>query len=111
MTSGPLSGIRLLDLSWIVAGPLASRLLADFGAEVLKVESALRPDTSRANRIPLFGVLPGDANSNADTGGYFQDVNAGKLSCTLNLGHAGGRTILRRLVAVSDGIICNLGGD
>jgi benzylsuccinate CoA-transferase BbsF subunit len=109
--AGPLAGVRLLDLSWIVAGPLASRLLADFGAEVIKIESALRPDVSRANRIPLYGVLPGDANTNADAGGYFQDVNAGKLSCTVNLGHPGGRAILRRLVAISDGIVCNLGGD
>jgi benzylsuccinate CoA-transferase BbsF subunit len=108
---GPLAGARILDLSWIIAGPLAARLLADFGAEVIKVESASRIDTGRANRIPLYGTLPGDANSNPDTGGYFQDANAGKLSCTLNLAVHEGQELLRRLAAISDAIICNLGGD
>ena len=107
----PLAGVRLLDLSWIIAGPLTTRLLADFGAEVIKVESAGRMDVGRGNRIPLYGPLPGDANSNPDAGGYFQDVNAGKLSCTLNLAEPEGRDLLTRLVAVSDGIVCNLGGD
>lgn len=92
-------------------GPLATRLLADFGAEVIKVESTSRIDTGRANRIPLYGVLPGDANSNPDTGGYFQDANAGKRSCTLNLADAEGQELLRRLVAVSGAVVCNLGGD
>ncbi len=109
--SRPLEGIRILDCGWIIAGPLASRLLADFGAEVIKIESTLRPDVARGNRSPLFGELPGDANSNADTGGYFQDVNAGKLSCTLNLSKPQGRELLKKLVAVSDAIVCNLHGD
>lgn len=109
--TGPLTGIRVLDLSWIIAGPLAGRLLSDFGAEVIKIESALRMDIGRANRTPLYGVLPDDANTNPDTGGYFQDANGGKLSCTLNLATPGGRELLRRLVAVSDVTICNLGGD
>lgn len=107
----PLEGVRVLDCGWIIAGPLATRLLADFGAQVIKIESAARPDVGRGNRVPLFGELPGDANSNADTGGYFQDVNAGKLSCTLNLACPEGLALLRRLVAVSDAIVCNLGGD
>jgi benzylsuccinate CoA-transferase BbsF subunit len=61
--------------------------------------------------MPLYGVLPGDGNSNPEGGGYFQDVNANKRSCTLNLASREGRALLRRLVAVSDGIVCNLGGD
>ncbi len=77
---------------------------------MIKIESPSRPDRARGNRIPLFGQLPGDANDNADTGGYFQDVNAGKLSCSLNLACDMGRELLRRLVAVSDVIISNLGG-
>lgn len=108
---GPLTGIRIIDLSWIIAGPLAGRLLADFGAEVIKVESATRMDTGRANRVPLYGPLPGDANSDPDAGGYFFDANAGKRSCTLNLAHPDGQELLRRLAAVSDAVICNLGGD
>lgn len=107
----PLEGIRIIDLGWIIAGPLTTRLLSDFGAEVIKIESSIRPDVARGNRVPLFGQLPGDANSNADAGGYFQDANSGKLSCTLNLATAEGRQILHKLVAVSDAIVCNLHGD
>jgi benzylsuccinate CoA-transferase BbsF subunit len=109
--TGPLEGIRILDLSWIVAGPLAGRLLADYGADVIKVESRNRMDTGRANRIPLYGELPGDANTNPDTGGYFHDANASKRSCTINLATEEGRNLLRELVRVSDVTICNLGGD
>ena len=108
---GPLSGVRVLDLSWIIAGPYTGRLLVDFRAQVIKVESRNRMDVGRANRTPLHGELPGNANSNPDTGGYFQDVNAGKLSCTLNLPTDSGRDLLRQLVAISDVTICNLGGD
>src|SRR5690554_5743458 len=108
---GPLQGIRVLDLSWIIAGPLVSRLMADFGAEVVKVESTRRMDIARANRTPLYGVLPGDANSNPDTGGYFQDANAHKKSCLLNLDTVEGRELLKRLISVADVAICNLAGD
>ncbi|MEX2230488.1 MAG: CoA transferase [Dehalococcoidia bacterium] len=107
---GPLAGVRVVDLTWIIAGPLATRLLADFGADVIKVESRRRMDVGRGNRIPLFGVLPGDANTNPDTGGYFHDANAGKRSCTLNLASTEGRAVLARLVAASDVVVCNLAG-
>ena len=106
----PLGDVRILDLSWLIAGPLATRMLADFGADVIKIESRLRMDIGRANRTPLFGQLPGDANSNPDTGGYFQDANAGKRSCTLNLATEAGRDLLHRLVGVSDVVLCNLAG-
>jgi len=107
----PLEGVRIIDLCWVVAGPLASRLLVDFGADVIKVESRRRPDVARGNRVPLYGVLPGDANANSNTGGYFQDVNAGKRSCTLNLATQGGQELLAQLVAKSDAVISNLAGD
>ena len=109
--SGPLTGIRILDLSWIIAGPLAGRLLADYGADVIKIESRNRMDTGRANRTPLYGILPGDANTNPDTGGYFQDANAGKRSLSINLALDEGKELLRELVVASDVTICNLAGD
>src|SRR5690606_9834145 len=74
-------------------------------------ESRNRIDIGRANRTPLYGVLPGDANSNPDTGGYFQDANANKRSCTIDLATEEGRALLRRLVAASDVLVCNLAGD
>ncbi|MFN8558581.1 MAG: CoA transferase [Dehalococcoidia bacterium] len=107
----PLAGVRVLDLTWIIAGPLGTRLLSDFGADVIKIESAGRMDPARGNRALLYGPLPGDANDNPDTGGYFQDVNAGKRSCTLNLALPEGQDLLRRLAAVSDAVVCNLAGD
>lgn len=107
----PLEGVVIIDLSWIIAGPFAARLLSDFGADVVKVESRRRMDIGRANRVPLFGVLPDDANSNPDTGGYFQDANAGKRSVTLNLESEAGRGLLRRLVSRADVTVCNLAGD
>lgn len=107
----PLKGIRVLDLTWIVAGPLASRLLADFGAEVIKVESTTKVDGGRWNGVHLFGTLPGNANRDPNAGGYFQDVGGSKLSCSLNLATPDGLELLRKLVTASDVIICNLGGD
>jgi benzylsuccinate CoA-transferase BbsF subunit len=107
----PLEGIRVLDLTWIVAGPLASRLLADFGAEVIKIESSTKVDGARWNGVHLFGTLPGNANRDPNAGGYFQDVGGSKLSCSLNLATSDGLQLLRKLVVVSDVIICNLGGD
>ena len=65
----PLVGVRLLDRSWIIAVPLATRLLADFGADVIKIESARRMDVVRANRISLYGVLPGYGKTNPEVGG------------------------------------------
>ncbi|MDA1004190.1 MAG: CoA transferase, partial [Chloroflexi bacterium] len=105
----PLAGIRVLDLSWIIAGPLAARLLADFGADVIKIESRERPDVGRSNR--LYPGLPEEIYSDPDVGGYFHDANAGKRSLTLDLGCDEGRALLARLVALSDVVICNLAGD
>ena len=67
----PLEGVRIVDLSFIVAGPLASRLLADFGADVVRIESRSRIDGARVNPVRLYGELPGDANTNTDASGYF----------------------------------------
>ena len=104
----PLEGVRIVDLSFIVAGPLASRLLADFGADVVRIESRSRIDGARVNPARLYGELPGDANSNTDASGYFNDVNAGKRSCTLNLNTAEGLELLHAIVRESDVICSNL---
>ncbi len=103
----PLKGIRVLDFSWLIAGPLGTRLLANFGAEVLKVESY-----NRVDGIRLTGPHPktdGPVNVNAD--GSFNDVNLGKKSLLLNLNVPEAREIALRLCAVSDIVAANFTAD
>jgi crotonobetainyl-CoA:carnitine CoA-transferase CaiB-like acyl-CoA transferase len=82
--AGPLAGIRVVDLTWAVAGPTATMILASLGAEVIKVESALRLDVLRH-------VEPTGATTNRQ-----------KKAVTLNLRHPGAIDLLKRLVTVSD---------
>ncbi|MGE0727808.1 MAG: CoA transferase [Acidimicrobiia bacterium] len=92
----PLEGCRILDLSWIYAGPLTTRLLGDFGATVVKVESTVRSDSTRGSGPYLNGDLGPDGSA------QFSHFNAGKLGLTLDLGCEAGRVVLRRLVGWAD---------
>ncbi|MGH7320986.1 MAG: CaiB/BaiF CoA transferase family protein [Candidatus Rokuibacteriota bacterium] len=92
----PLEGVRVVDLSRILAGPYATLLLADMGAEVIKVEEPGRGDDTRA--WPPF--VGGEAT-------YFMSVNRGKKSVTLNMKTEGGATILRRLLEGADVLLEN----
>ncbi len=92
----PLEGIRVVDLSRILAGPYATLLLADMGAEVIKVEEPGRGDDTRA--WPPF--VGGEAT-------YFMSVNRGKKSLTLNMKTEGGAAILRRLLEGADVLLEN----
>lgn len=100
-TSLPLSGVRVVDLSWIIAGPTCTRVLADFGAQVIKVESQQVRDTIR-NGAPFA-----DGKQGINRSGFFNNVNRGKLGVTLNLGHPKGLDLLRRLLAISDVLVEN----
>ena len=84
----PLKGVRVLDLSWIIAGPTATRFLALMGAEVIKVGSARRPDPSTR-------------------GAPFQAYNQSKLYAALNISRPEGLELAMRLVSVSDVVIEN----
>ena len=88
----PLGGLRVLDLAWVVAGPLVGRALADFGATVVRVESSLRVETAR-----LMGPFPG-GTLNPQQSGLFENCNAGKLGLSLDLSRAEGRAVVRDLV-------------
>jgi benzylsuccinate CoA-transferase BbsF subunit len=92
----PLAGVRVLDFATTLAGPTAARHLADFGAQVIKIESLTHPDTLRTS-TPYAERVPGVNRS-----GYFAVYNAGKLSLQLNLTKPASRAIVRRLVEVSD---------
>lgn len=98
---GALDGIRILDLGWAMAGPQATRILADFGAEVIKVESRARPDMART----IFGPRVGAEDIN--NSGYFNNFNRNKLGITLNMSRTEGRELFGRLVAISDGVLEN----
>ena len=97
--AGPLLGIRVLDLTQGVAGPYATKLLSDYGADVIKVE---RPDGGDPAR--RLGPFPGD-RPHPDASGMFLELNSGKRSVTLNLATATGRRILQRLAVSADLVI------
>lgn len=97
--TGPLSGIRIIDMTSTIAGPSATRCLADFGAEVIKVESATHPDTARLSSPFAKG------QRGLNSSGYFSAYNAGKLSLALNLRSKAGIEVLERLVGVSDVLV------
>jgi crotonobetainyl-CoA:carnitine CoA-transferase CaiB-like acyl-CoA transferase len=96
----PLVGIRVLDLTRILAGPWATQLLADFGAEVIKVERPGVGDDSRGWGPPYVG-------EEQAMSAYFLSANRGKRAMTIDLGQEAGRDMLRRLASVSDVLIEN----
>lgn len=99
-----LSGVRVLDLTWVLAGPYCTRILADHGAEVIKVESLGRPDPTR---FAPFMHLSRDRSDNPDASGYFNDVNRNKRSVTLDTRSPEGLAVLRDLIAESDVVVEN----
>src|SRR5438876_9640739 len=102
--AGPLSHIRVLDLSRVLAGPWAGQNLADLGAEVIKVERPGGGDDSRAFGPPWIKDREGrDTKDSA----YFTSANRGKKSLTLNIAVAEGQAIARELAAKCDVLIEN----
>ncbi len=102
--AGPLSHIRVLDLSRVLAAPWTGQNLADLGAEVIKIERPKTGDDSRAFGPPWLK----DANGNdTSESAYFACANRGKKSLTLNLSKAEGQRIVRELVAQCDVLLEN----
>jgi crotonobetainyl-CoA:carnitine CoA-transferase CaiB-like acyl-CoA transferase len=102
--AGPLAGIRVLDLSRVLAGPWAGQNLADLGAEVIKVERPKIGDDSRAFGPPWIKDREGrDTKDSA----YFTSANRGKKSVTVNLQAAEGAALVRELALKSDVLIEN----
>ena len=93
----PLSGIRVADFSRVLAGPLATMLLADLGADVIKIERPETGDDTRGWGPPFVG---GDA-------AYFLSLNRNKRSVTLDLSSDEGRSAARRLALASDVVVEN----
>ena len=88
MSKLPLEGVRVIDFSWIIAGPTATRFLGMMGAEVIKVSSARRPDPSSGRPA-------------------FQAYNQSKLHCALNLSRDEGVELAHKLIAVADVVVEN----
>ena len=110
LTGGPLHGFRVLDLTRVWAGPLATRILGDLGADVIKVEAAwARGPATRSERIArLTHLFPendaGDCPYNRSAA--FNKMNRSKRSVTLELGDPGGRRIFEALVECAD-VVCD----
>jgi len=102
--SALLSSIRVLDLSRVLAGPWASQILADLGADVIKVEKPGRGDDTRAWGPPFLKRADG---SDTEDGGYYVAANRGKRSITLDLKTEEGRAIVKQLAAQSDVVLEN----
>ena len=97
-----LSGLRVLDFTWVWAGPICTMVLADMGAEIIKIESNRRIDVCRV--IPPF---PDGIRGGVNRGGQFNTYNRNKKSCTLNLTQPKAVEITKQLVALSDVVVEN----
>jgi crotonobetainyl-CoA:carnitine CoA-transferase CaiB-like acyl-CoA transferase len=95
----PLQGVKVVDFSWVVAGPVIGRALADFGATVVRVESSTRIETARFMQ-PFHGGEPGPENS-----ALYGTWNAGKLGLALDLRSDQGRAVARDLADWADIVI------
>lgn len=96
---GALAGLKVLDFMWVMAGPAATRVLADNGATVVRVESANRIETARTIQ-PFLNDEGGPENS-----GLYQNMNAGKLGITLDMAKPEARDVVLDLVRWAD-VVC-----
>lgn len=95
-TTGPLRGLRVLDSSTILAGPLTAQILGDFGAEVIKIEHPAKPDGMRGHGLDKDGVPL-----------WWTMISRNKRTMTLHLGTEEGQEIFRRLASKADVVIEN----
>lgn len=103
MTQGPLAGVRVLDLSRVLAGPWATQTLADLGAEVIKIERPGTGDDTRQWGPPFTTRADGSRGDAA----YFLCANRGKKSVALDIATPGGAAAVRRLAADCDVVVEN----
>ncbi len=97
LSNGPLTGIRILDLTSVVLGPLATQILGDYGAEIIKVES-LEGDLMRSNGVNLSPSMSS----------IFLSINRNKQSLAIDLKTEAGKEILRQLIPRVDAVVHNM---
>jgi crotonobetainyl-CoA:carnitine CoA-transferase CaiB-like acyl-CoA transferase len=102
--AGPLAGFRVLDLSRILAGPWASQMLADLGAEVIKIERPVSGDDTRSWGPPY---MPDERGESTSESAYFHSANRGKQSVCIDMSQAQGQALILDLVRQSDVLIEN----
>lgn len=96
MTKGLLDGVKVLDMTRVLAGPYCGMMLADMGADVIKIELPGKGDDSRSN----FPIINGES-------AYYMNLNRNKKGMTLNLKSDEGKDIFKKLVAQSDIVLEN----
>ncbi|MEZ5646788.1 MAG: CaiB/BaiF CoA-transferase family protein [Burkholderiaceae bacterium] len=102
-SQGALAGLRVLDLSRVLAGPWASQMLADLGADVVKVERPGAGDDTRSWGPPWLSGPDGPTSESA----YFLCANRNKRSVTIDLAHPEGQALVRKMAAEADVVIEN----
>lgn len=103
MSAAPLAGLKVLELARILAGPWAGQILADLGAEVIKVERPGTGDDTRTWGPPFVEAAGGGRLGSA----YYHSCNRGKRSVAIDFEHEEGRALIRRLAETSDVVIEN----
>jgi len=108
MSLRPLSGIRVLDLTRVIAGPMATQMLADLGAEVIKVERPIHGDDARRFGPVFLENESGHGMTNpAPDSACYLGYNRNKKDITVNIADPAGQDIIRRLAAKSDVLVEN----
>ncbi|MCH8998654.1 MAG: CoA transferase [Proteobacteria bacterium] len=102
--TGPLHGLRVFDLTRILAGPTCTQLLGDMGAEVIKIE---RPDQGDDTRKWGPPFVKDDAGAETTASAYYLASNRNKRSLTLDISKPGGQALARRLIATCDILVEN----
>ena len=96
MAQKPLEGLKVLDFCWVAVGPMTTKYLAEYGATVVRVESAKRPETLR-------GAAPfKDGVSGINRSGYFANNNPNKFGITIDMRHPGGKDLALRMASWAD---------
>jgi crotonobetainyl-CoA:carnitine CoA-transferase CaiB-like acyl-CoA transferase len=101
---GPLEGIRVFDLTRILAGPTCTQMLADLGADVIKIEKAGAGDDTRGFAPPF--IKDGEGNDTTESA-YFCAANRNKRSVTIDIATAAGQAVAKRLIATSNVLVEN----
>ena len=101
MADLPLDGLKVLDFCWVAVGPMTTKYLSEYGATVLRVESAKRPETLR-RAGPFAG-----GESGINRSGYFANYNANKYGLSIDMGHPSAPELILRIAEWADVITEN----